>query len=415
MKLTKYKFSPLIWLAVIGTAFLRIGTSMSIPFLSIFLHYRIHISLGTTGMIVGMSYLSYTLGGFWGGALSDKYGREKIFKISLLAYALSFLAFGFVASCSHRALIIVVTFFIINLLAGLFRIWAEVLTQAMLSDLVDDTNKITAFSLRYTMANIGNAIGPVIGAIIGASGSVAGFYYTGGVCMIYFAVFYYLTKNHVYKTHMQRNVSSIKKMFFTLMQDKILLFYVIGGIFSYLIYVQQEATLGQIIMARFGSVHMFSMLLTINALTIVFLQIPLTQYCLKRYKATSLMQIGCVFLAVGFIGMAWAHTIVSIYVLSEIIFTIGEICVFSIAGLFIDSIAQKNLRGAYFGAIGFQYLGKAIGPFLGGLFLAKVGGAIALSMFAVSAIIPLLIYRYKCTVHDAAMHHQVLDLSEEVQ
>jgi len=397
INLQKYKLTPLIWAIIVGMVLLRIGTSMTIPFLAIFLHQFLHFSYAITGIIVGVSYLSYTLGGFWGGAISDKYGRKKLLNISLLCYAVTFFTFGFAATFREHTFIAATVFFSINLLAGLFRIWAETLIQAMLADLASEDNRITVFSLRYTFANIGTAIGPIIGALIGASGKIGGFFCTGGVFVLYFCFFNLIAKKYLEVKHKQQNTISIAQSLSTVARDKILLYYIVGGIFCLLIYVQQEAILGQVIMERFHSIRMFSTLLFINAITIVLLQIPITSYSLSRFKITTLMQIGCLLLGLGVLILGMADLNIVIYIIGEIIFTIGEICTFSIAGIFIDSIAPKDLRGTYFGALALQFLGRAIGPCLGGLILAEFSSRTTLAIFALLAVVPLLIYRYKCS------------------
>ncbi|WP_412094227.1 hypothetical protein [Bacillus atrophaeus] len=45
-----------------------------------------------------------------------------------------------------------------------------------------------------------------------------------------------------------------------------------------------------------------------------------------------------------------------------ITFTIGEVLLFSMMDLFADQSAKPELKGTYFGAIGFSQLGNGIGP-----------------------------------------------------
>ena len=170
MKFSEYKFDPLVWIIIIGIFFLRIGTSMSIPFLSIYLHFKVGISLPMTGMIVGVSYLSHIFGGFFGGVLSDRYGRRLVLALSLLCYGITF--FGFALGGSLRdPFVITIVFAGLNLIAGLFRIWSETIAQALLADIVAPSQKLNVFSIRYTGANLGSAIGPILGSLIGFSGT----------------------------------------------------------------------------------------------------------------------------------------------------------------------------------------------------------------------------------------------------
>ncbi|OGT05827.1 MAG: hypothetical protein A2103_01010 [Gammaproteobacteria bacterium GWF2_41_13] len=397
MKISDYKLNPLLWTIISGVLLLRIGTSMTIPFLAIFLHFKVGISLSVTGVIVGVSYLSYTIGGFFGGVLSDRYGRRTILETSLFFYALTFFLFGLAAYFIHSRWTIAAVFCLLNLFAGLSRIWAETLTQALLADLVVAGQQLPAFNLRYTAANVGSAIGPILGSLIGFSGTFLGFYFTGVMSFVYLALLMVvMRKTSQSIKRVSAEIVTFTESAKTMLLDRSLKYFILGGIFAYLVYVQQESTLGQIMVQRFGNAHLFAIILATNAATVICLQIPLTHYFLDRLTLPSLMRVGCVFLALGTAGAAFSGTHAASYVVSQVIFTIGEIFIFSIGGLFIDRIAPLKLRGAYFGAMGFQYFGKAIGPAIGGAILQVFGSVIVLCVFAVVALGTLFVYNKIC-------------------
>lgn len=392
MKFSEYKFEPLVWIIIIGIFLLRIGTSMSIPFLSIYLHFKVGISLSLTGVIVGVSFLSQTFGGVFGGVLSDQYGRRRVLALSLFCYALTFFGFG-LAGGLRDPFIITIVFGSLNLIAGLFRIWSETIAQAMLADIVTPEQKLNVFSIRYTGANLGFAIGPIIGSVIGFSGTMYGFYFAGMMCLFYAVLFTSFSKQVLEHVEIKKaEVITLAETASILFRDKLLLYYIMGGMFAYLVYVQLEATFGQIIMERFGNSDVYTMVLATNAITVIVLQIPITKYFLKRYHPLDLMKLGCLFIAAGILGTAFSGVICAFYILSQIVFTLGEICIFSIGGVFMDEIAPENLRGAYFGSLSFQYLGKTIGAILGGTLLQMLDGTVMLCIFAAIAALTLGFY-----------------------
>lgn len=387
MKISDYKFQPLVWIIIIGIFFLRIGTSMSIPFLSIYLHFKMGISLSVTGLIVGASYLSYIFGGFFGGILSDRYGRRGVLGASLFFYALTFFAFALGGRLSDP-FVVTVVFGGLNLIAGLFRIWSETIAQAMLSDIALPNEKINVFNMRYTAANLGSAIGPLLGAYIGFSGTLLGFYFAGIMCLLYFLLFS-VTSQGVGLAGSTPNKSAritMAETAVTLFRDKLLLYYILGGMFAFLVYVQLESTFGQIIMQRFGNTEVYTMILTTNAITVIALQIPLTKYFLKRYPSLDVMKLGCILIAAGMVGTAFSGLSCTSYMISQIVFTLGEIFIFSIGGVFIDEISPEHLRGAYFGSLGFQYLGKTVGSVVGGILLQLLGSTVTLCVFALISL-----------------------------
>ena len=69
---------PLGMTIIIGTLFARFATSMSIPFLAIYLTTVKGVSAGMTGAIIGTSALVGVFASFIGGNLSDRFGRKMI-------------------------------------------------------------------------------------------------------------------------------------------------------------------------------------------------------------------------------------------------------------------------------------------------------------------------------------------------
>lgn len=84
------KVHPLALNIIVGTFFARMATSMSISFLAIYLTTEKSISPQTTGIIIGTSSLAAVFTSFFGGSLSDRYGRKNIMLISMTAWIIVF-------------------------------------------------------------------------------------------------------------------------------------------------------------------------------------------------------------------------------------------------------------------------------------------------------------------------------------
>lgn len=69
---------PLIWNVLIGTLFGRMATSMSIPFLAIYLTSVKGVSPSQTGLVIAVSSFIGIGTSFFGGYLSDRFGRKII-------------------------------------------------------------------------------------------------------------------------------------------------------------------------------------------------------------------------------------------------------------------------------------------------------------------------------------------------
>ncbi|GJM73549.1 hypothetical protein HMSSN036_57650 [Paenibacillus macerans] len=76
---------PLSWTIIVGTIFGRMATSMSIPFLSIYLIKSMGATASETGIVVAVSSLIGVFASFYGGYISDVIGRKRVLYISISA------------------------------------------------------------------------------------------------------------------------------------------------------------------------------------------------------------------------------------------------------------------------------------------------------------------------------------------
>ncbi|AST01056.1 hypothetical protein BT10792_00385 [Bacillus thuringiensis] len=85
---------PLGMSIILGTLFARFATSMSIPFLAIYLTTVKGVSAGMTGAIIGTSALVGVFASFIGGNLSDRFGRKTIMLWSMIVWIFVFIGFS---------------------------------------------------------------------------------------------------------------------------------------------------------------------------------------------------------------------------------------------------------------------------------------------------------------------------------
>lgn len=93
MKQLLRQIHPLALTIIIGTMFGRLVTSMSIPFLSIYLTRVLEASPTETGLTVAVSSLAGVLISFYGGYISDRIGRPIVMLVSVFSWAGVFSSF----------------------------------------------------------------------------------------------------------------------------------------------------------------------------------------------------------------------------------------------------------------------------------------------------------------------------------
>ncbi|MGE8203531.1 MDR family MFS transporter [Heyndrickxia sp. NPDC080065] len=377
-------YHPIVWTLLAGTVFARGASFMALPFLALYLSKTEGIHPVIIGLIIGVGPLTGTLGGFIGGHLSDRFGRKVVMLASVFTWAFVFIGFAYATKP--------IVFLLLNALNGICRSFFEPTSQALMSDVTDKEKRLRVFSMRYTAINIGAAMGPLLGAIFGAASSTITFEITGGFYLFYgIVLFILLNKYQIIKGENNKKLTSVQGAFKVLINDKALLYFILGGILVNIGYSQVESSLPQHLekVLRDGVV-LYSILLSINAITVVILQIPLSRL-VEKWKVLHVMMLGSSIFVIGFIGFSFSQDWIG-FILSMVLFTIGEIFLFPSTSVFIDSIAPEAMRGTYFGAAQFRSFGNFIGPIFGGWIFKQFNGQWLFGIMAF--VVTLSIFSY---------------------
>jgi MFS family permease len=371
---------PIVISLLLGTVLARAASAMSLPFLAIYLAKTTAMSHGAIGLVAGAGSLAGTLGGFFGGALSDRFGRRVIMLAALFGWAAVFVGFSLAK--------LPAVFLLLSMVNGLCRSFYEPVSQALMADLTPKERRFRVFSLRYLAINIGVAVGPLLGAFFGLKSSSLPFLLTGLVYFAYAVTLYALLIAFGIKRIEGEAKSgvTIGSAWRVIRQDGALRYYLGGGMIGAIGYSQMTVTLSQYVEGHFAKgVELFAALMSVNALTVVLLQVPLVRWAESRRSPLAAIAAGNVMFALGDIGFAVSGSAAAM-IASMAVFTIGEILNYPAANLLIDRLAPEGMRGTYYGAQTFGTLGQFIGPWVGGMLLTAFGGGL---LFAIMAVITL--------------------------
>ncbi|OBG86529.1 hypothetical protein A9X05_15570, partial [Mycobacterium sp. E3298] len=272
----------------------RIATSMSMPFLALYLGAHTDMGPGAIGFVVGAGALAATFGGFLGGALSDRYSRRLVMFTSLFAWCGVFVGFALTDNP--------VVLLLLSLLNGLCRSWFEPVSQVLMADLTEPARRMKVFSMRYLMANVGVAIGPVLGVWLGLGNGGLAFLITGAIYFVYAVTLYIMMISFGIKDIEEGKPEkkvTIADAGRVVVRDTALQMFLLGGIVVGIGYSQLFGNMAPHLDRVFGhGDRMFGYLLTINAITVIALQLPLGWLANKRPPLYAI-HAGNVFFAVG--------------------------------------------------------------------------------------------------------------------
>lgn len=378
VKRTISQFHPIVWVLLLGTIMTRGAAAMTLPFLAIYLSGKMELSPLLIGLIVGISPLMSTAGGFVGGHLSDRFGRKPVMLNSLFLLAIVYV--GFSAAQTP------IWFICLNAMNGLCNSFFEPVSQALIADLTEKEKRMKAYSLRYTAINIGAAVGPLAGAYMASHSPKATFIITAGIYFIYSIILFLFMNRFSFQTGTPgKEPVTFQAALHIVKRDHALRYLILGSILINIGYAQMESNLPQSLNHSIAnSVFIYSILLSVNACMVVFFQMPISSIA-EKYKPMQAMIFGAILTAAGLAGFGFVNGWVTA-VIAMALFTVGEILIFPSSSVMIDELAQDHLRGTYFGASQFRRVGSFAGPIVGGYLLGQMGSTM---MFSIITVITL--------------------------
>ncbi|PIR11346.1 MAG: hypothetical protein COV52_04395 [Gammaproteobacteria bacterium CG11_big_fil_rev_8_21_14_0_20_46_22] len=361
------KVSPFIVIILFGNFWTKAASMLSLPFLAIYLSAHTTLSAGWIGFIVGCQPFAACLAGFWGGHLSDYFGRHRIILISLVMSAVVYFVFYLATMVNTASIDKVVIFSVLNFFNGLFSSFFSPVSQALISDNCEAQEKIKFLHARYLVANIGAAMGPVIGAYIGASGGRVAFLLSAILFLIY-TVFVVLVIRKI-KSSKKPN-GSYKSLWASIklvINHKKFSLFVLSAIFFSMAYAQITSNFSLILERSFvDGVRFFSWMCALNGLAVVAFQ-PLMYMATKNLSPRKVVFWGNLIFSMSCLLMALLPIYKSLIIVFMLAITLGEVLVVPTQSVMTDLFAPEDKRGLFFGAASLRQMGASFGPFAGGL------------------------------------------------
>lgn len=244
-----------------------------------------------------------------------------------------------------------------------------------MADVTPQEKRLRVFGIRYMAINVGVAVGPIAGVVLAKSSVALPFLMTAVIYLIYVISLQGLLNKFGIKQieGQKKEVVTFGRAFSVVVHDKAFRLYMLAGVLGAIGYSQMSSTLAKFAeMTVVKGTELFAILMTVNAIVVIVMQLPLTNWAEKKTPLTAIV-VGNVMYAVGDVGYAFANSWL-IFIVAMVFFTIGEILTFTAGDVLIDRMAPESMRGSYYGAKSFSNLGQFIGPWMGGLLLAHYGG-----------------------------------------
>ena len=339
------------------------------PFLTMFLTYRIGISVGLVGVIVAVNAGLGLIGTMIGGKLIDSIGRKKVLVVFGVAAGIGY---GLCAFINNP--VIITSILMVSSFVGGF---SHPVYSTITTDLTEGDQRSAAFSLNYMALNIGFSVGPLLAGFLYENYLM--WFFLGDAITTFISIALVSifvpeskpTKEEIKKTKAKSFESAeegslldalIKRPTLLIFCFIIVIYFIVFSQFTFGLSIQ----IGDIFKNNGSTI--FGSLMTVNAVMCSVLTVFITS-ATKNIKASLCISIGGLLYAVGF-GMMFFIDAYYMFIISTATWTVGEILVATNTSVYIANHTPITHRGRFNSVFPIiRKLGFMIGPMMAGFYV----------------------------------------------
>ncbi|WP_174875460.1 MFS transporter, partial [Vogesella oryzae] len=358
------RFSPLVRQLLLCSFVLSVCRALVSPLLVLTLGRQLQLGAQQIGLLLGGVLVCATLGGLYAGFLVDRSDRRRLLQAALLAVAAGFVLLPASRQLWPTALAL--------LLVEVAFVLFGIALKALLSDLLPPDERSAAFSLRYTLANVGYAIGPLLGSLLAASHPGWAFGLAAVLALAGLPLLRQVPRGHSEHRAPPLQFAATLRL---LRRDRTLVLFTTGSLLACVVNGRFSDYLSLYLLQGHSDAEVLrwmSALITCNAVTVVLCQYWLGRL-LQPHNLLRWIMLASLLLAGGLAGFALSPSL-WLWCGWMVLFTLGEILLVPAEYLYIDAIAPEQLKGSYYGAQNLAQLGAAGSPVLAGLLLTAMPG-----------------------------------------
>lgn len=345
------------------------------PFLTFFLTEHIGLSTEQAGDYFMISAFAQAFGSIIGGKLTDHFGRKKLYIIFQGLAAACFAPCGFLGNSAKIPILLVSS--------GFFMSAAQPANSAMVTDLTNKDNRKSAFSLLYLGINLGFSVGPMIAGFLYRN--YTNYIFMGNTISILLSLLLLgifvedtlPTKEEIEESKQLKDTESAEdtNVVVALLRRPSLALFIIGRTINSFVY----SSIGFVIPLQLKEIFggdlgpkYFGFVMATNGIVIILITTFIIKITLK-IKPVINVSLASLFYAVGFGLMGFIRSF-PLFILSAVLYTIGEILEATNSGVYIANHSPINHRGRFNAIIPLiSGIGFSMGPFVFGKVIAAYG------------------------------------------
>ena len=348
------RYPAAVRLLLATTFALTLARALTLPYLVVYLANNFQLSVSEIGLLIGGALIIASLLSLYGGHLVDTVRTHTLVVVSTLVFTLAFVG----AMASRSAALFFLCLVLINLALAV----VDIAAKAGFCALLPVAERAEVFAIKYTLRNVGYAVGPLLGVAMLELDDHLPFVASALIGLGTGLAYQRLGDRGLQAAAPAQPRAAFAQVALGLARDRRLVYFTLGGVLSAVVFGQFGAYLSQYLMVTTSpaeAARLVGYLVTTNAVTVIALQHLIG----RRISRQHLMP-----------------------------FTLGEIIVIPAEYMFIDLIAPEHLRGVYYGAQNLSNLGTALGPVMVGIALGQWWPGAIFYLLVMSVILAAVFY-----------------------
>lgn len=378
------RYAITVWVRLFGELLTSFTSSMIAPFLILYQHDKMGVSIPMTMAVVGLQPLSDIVANLLGGSLTDRIGRKPVLIASLALQMLAMVGMTFASAVWMFALLLIA-----NGVGRCFYIPAE---RAQLADAVPESQRSEVFALLSTIGYLGVTTGPLFGLALYRYNPAISFGLVALAMFLYLVVMWWkVPETAPAKIPSATGEIAPTRSPLSRAQLQVLLGLMVATIPISLFHSQAETNFRLYLQSSFAdSLTMLAWLSTVNGILMILTQLWLIKRTEKIAVHKLVFAAYCSYFVVALL-YGFAHSF-ALLVLAQLFLVVGQSLGITRLLSFVSILAPPHLRGRYFALYGMHWdISRTLGPFLGGLVLVHAGGQVLFLLIAVLLLVGSLV------------------------
>lgn len=353
------RFGRSMW-ALLGSFLVQhTGYYLALPFLALICTQEYGLTADQAGLVLGGISLAYQIAGVVGGPLSDRIGRRLAMVVGQALQAGGFLAFAWVRPLPA----LLAAGVVLGAGVGLYAPAARAGIAALATG---ERERTTAFSMRGITANIGMSIGPLVGALL--LGRPVLFFGAAAAFQAALAVALPLAL----PAGCERGACTVGAAgaIGRALRNLPFVLFSLVAVLIWALDAQMVTAVPLRVAELTGNPRSVGPLATFNSLLIIFLQVPVSTWLLRRLHPLSAMAAGILLTGAGLASIAWAGSFLHLGG-SVALIALGQMLYVPTIDSTVSTFARGEAIGTFFGLATLVWgLGTATGNLVGGRAIA---------------------------------------------